>query len=312
MNGLIISLIVISIVVLILVLIYLYIGKYFYNIAINPASDKSALGIGEMPEEERNQNIEWLKENSKNVNITSTNNRNLKLHAYMIQSNEISNIWTIVIHGYTKDGIEMKKYAEKFKERSHNVLLVDLRGAGLSEGNYIGFGWHDRLDIIDWINYLNAKYSNCKIILFGISMGAATVMMTTGESLPSNVKVAIEDCGYTSVYDIFANKIENVFHLPSRPVLSAANFVTKMKSRYTLYEASSLEQIKKSNIPTLFIHGNKDTFVPYNMLDILYNTANCPKEKLVIANAEHAESADVNPELYWKTIDNFLSMFLGK
>lgn len=309
MNGLIISLIVIATVALILILIYLYIGKYFYNIAINPSSDKSALGIGEMPEEEKNQNIEWLKNNSKDVYITSTSNGNLKLHAYEIESNPNNNIWAIVVHGYTKDGIEMKKYAEKFKEKGYNVLLVDLRGAGMSAGNYIGFGWHDRLDIIDWINHLIEKDLNCNIILFGISMGAATVMMATGETLPSNVKVAIEDCGYTSVYDIFANKIENVFHLPSKPVLRVASFVTKMKAGYTLYEASCIEQIKKSKIPTLFIHGSEDTFVPYNMLEILYNTANCPKEKLVIENAGHAESESVNPELYWKTIDNYLRVF---
>lgn len=306
MKGLIIVLVVIGIVILSLGLGYLFVGNYFYDIAINPNSDKSALGIGVRTEEETIRRKEWLKNNSKDTYITSTNNGNLKLHAYEIETSEKSNIWTIVVHGYTKDGIEMEKYAERYKEKGYNVLLVDLRGAGMSEGDYVGFGWHDRLDIIDWINYLVKRDSNCEIILFGVSMGAATVMMSTGESLPSNVRLAIEDCGYTSVYDIFANKIENVFHLPSKPVLSAANFVTKIKAGYTLYEASSLEQIKKSQTPTLFIHGSADTFVPYNMLDILYNTAKCEKEKLVIEGAEHAVSVDVNPELYWKTIDDFI------
>lgn len=310
MKGFIIALVIIGILILILVLGYLFIGNYFYDIAINPNSDKSALGIEGITKEEMLERKEWLNKNSKDTYITSTNNGNLNLHAYEIEAAEETNIWTIVVHGYTKDGIEMEKYAERYKEKGYNVLLVDLRGSGKSEGDYIGFGWHDRLDIIDWVNYLVDKDSNCKIILFGVSMGAATVMMTTGESLPSNVMLAIEDCGYTSVYDIFANKIENVFHLPSAPVLSAASFITKIKSGYTLYEASVLEQIKKSKTPTLFIHGSADTFVPYNMLDILYNAANCEKEKIVIEGAEHAVSVNVNPELYWKTIDSFIEKYI--
>ncbi len=304
MNNIIIILMVIL--VLILGLGYLIIGYYFYNMAINPNSDKSILKIGNIPEEEMNRRKEWLKKNSKDIYITSTNYGNLKLHAYEIEANKKTNIWTIVIHGYTKAGIEMEKYAEKYKEIGSNVLLVDLRSSGLSEGNYIGFGWHDRLDIIDWINYLVKKDTNCKIILFGVSMGAATVMMTTGEQLPSNVKLAIEDCGYTSVIDIFTNKIENLFHLPPKPILNSANFITKIKSNYNLYDASSIEQIKKSKTPTLFIHGSADTFVPYNMLDKLYDTASCEKEKLVIEGAEHAVSADVNPSLYWNTIVDFI------
>ena len=304
MDNIIIILMVIL--VLIIGLGYLIVGYYFYNMAINPNSDKSILKIGNIPEEEMNRRKEWLKKNSKDIYITSTNYGNLKLHAYEIEANKKTNIWTIVIHGYTKAGIEMEKYAEKYKEIGSNVLLVDLRSSGLSEGNYIGFGWHDRLDIIDWINYLVKKDTNCKIILFGVSMGAATVMMTTGEQLPSNVKLAIEDCGYTSVIDIFTNKIENLFHLPPKPILNSANFITKIKTKYNLYEASSLKQIKKSKTPTLFIHGSKDTFVPYNMLDKLYDTASCEKEKLVIEGAEHAVSADVNPSLYWNTIVDFI------
>ena len=306
----IILVIVIGVVILFLGIGYVFVGNYFYNIAINPDSDKSVLGLGVMAEDEKAKRIEWLQNNSKDTYITSTNNGNLKLHAYEIESNEKSDIWTIVIHGYTKNGIEMENYAEKYKEMGYNVLLVELRGAGKSEGDYIGFGWHDRLDVIDWINYLVEKDSDCKIILFGVSMGAATVMMTTGEQLPSNVKLAIEDCGYTSVYDIFANKIENVFHLPSAPVLSAASFVTQIKSGYSLYEASSIEQIKKSQTPTLFIHGSADTFVPYNMLDILYDAAKCEKEKVVIEGAEHAVSVQINPELYWKSISDFIEKYI--
>ena len=190
--------------------------------------------------------------------------------------------------------------------RGYNVLMVDLRGHGESEGDYIGMGWHDRLDVIDWANYLIEKNPNCKIILHGVSMGGATVMMTTGEDLPGNIKVAIEDCGYTSIWDEFKMQLKELYNLPTFPVLNAASTVCKIKAEYILEEGSAVEQVRKSKTPTLFIHGELDSFVPFEMLDKVYEAANCKKEKLVIKGAAHAESASVNPELYWKTVDRFI------
>ena len=137
-------------------------------------------------------------------------------------------------------------------------------------------------------------------------MGAATVMMATGENVPSNVKVAIEDCGYTSVWDEFKIQLKSLFGLPSFPVLNAASTISNIKAGYDLKEGSSIEQLKKSKTPTLFIHGSEDKFVPFYMLDEVYNVATCKKDKLVIEGAAHAESDRVNPDLYWSKIDEFI------
>ena len=168
-------------------------------------------------------------------------------------------------------------------------------------------GWPDRLDIIDWANYIINKDNDSKIILYGVSMGAATVMMATGEELPQNIKLAIEDCGYTSIWDEFKMQLKELFNLPEFPVLNAANTLCKIRAGYGIDEGSSIEQLKKSKTPTLFIHGDKDTFVPFEMLDKVYEVANCEKEKLVIEGATHAEAAYINPELYWSKIDNFIN-----
>jgi len=312
-----IFIITIIIILILLTALYFIIGNYFYNIALNPKTSKTFV-LGEEIEKiqeqtaSRENNEDWLNENSEDVYIVTSNNNNLKLHAYEVTNTENSDIWVIEVHGYFCKGRDMTYYAKEFYNRGYNVLVVDLRGHGQSEGDYIGMGWHDRLDIIDWVNYLISKNENCKIILHGVSMGAATVMMATGENLPTNVKVAIEDCGYTSIWDEFEMQLRVLYNLPTFPVLNAASTVCKIKAGYKIEEGSCVEQVKKSKTPTLFIHGELDAFVPFEMLDKVYTAANCKKEKLVIEGATHAEAASVNPELYWKTIDRFVQENIEK
>lgn len=310
-----IILIIIALVILIAIG-YRFVGNYFYNIALNPKTDKDFVLEGLRDTEEelevQNKRLEWLSENSKDVYITSTNNGSLKLHAYEMMAEQDSDIWAIVVHGYMGEGSGMTYYAQEFKARGYNVLMLDLRGHGKSEGDYVGMGWHDRLDVIDWINYLLDKNENSEIMLYGISMGAATVMMATGEELPANVKLAISDCGYTSVWDEFEHQLKLLFNLPKFPVLNAANSSCKRIAHYNFKEASSLEQVKKSKTPTLFIHGSADTFVPFEMLDVIYEAASCEKEKLVVEGAVHGMSSTVDNALYWKTVDGFIDKVLNK
>lgn len=302
--------VILLIVILIIFLAFIIIGEYFCNLALNPKMDKTfVMGNMELTDGQKKwleEPMDWLNENSTNVYIYSTNNGSLKLHGYEIKRKKPSNLWAIVIHGYMGKASDMTGFCKKINQSGFNVLMPDLRGHGQSEGKYIGMGWHDRLDIIDWINYIISRDSESKIILFGISMGAATVMMTTGEMLPENVKLAISDCGYTSVWEQFGYQLKLLFKIPKFPVLYAANTICIVKNNYSFKDASAEKQVKKSKIPILFIHGDADKFVPFNMLETLYEAANCKKEKLVIKGADHADSWEVNSKLYWKTIDNFI------
>ena len=285
-------------------------GNFLFDLSLNPKSPKSIILNREIDEDEiklRIDNTKWIEENAEETYIQ---NKKIKLHGYEIKKKKESKVWVIAAHGYTETACSMAGVAKQFLNYGYNVLIPDLRAHGKSEGKYIGMGWLDRLDLIEWINFLINKYGHIKIILYGISMGAAAVMMTSGENLPSNVRVVIEDCGYTSVWEEFSDKLKTIFHIPKFPAMYNANIITKLRAGYSLKKASSINQIKKSKIPTLFIHGDKDKFVPFFMLDKLYEAASCKKEKLVISGAGHAEAQLIDSQKYWHTVRKFIKRYL--
>lgn len=242
--------------------------------------------------------------------VVIRNRKNKPIHAYVVKAKEPTDKWLVCVHGYTSNPRAMGSYALHYYEKGYNVILPVMRGHDVSDQKYITMGWLDRLDIVDWINYLISIYKDPQIVLHGVSMGAATVMMTTGEELPANVKCCVADCGYSSVWDEFKNELKHGYHLPPHPLLEITDIVTKLVAGYGFKEASSVKQLKKSKTPTLFIHGEKDAFVPYWMLDLNYNAAACEKQKLSIPDAEHAESNVVHPEIYWKEAFSFVDKYI--
>lgn len=246
----------------------------------------------------------WYGENGEDVYIMSDS---LRLHGKLFKNSGTK--YAIVCHGYTSKAKHMAGFVNKFHSLGYNVLAVDARAHGDSEGTKIGMGWVERFDVIEWIKYIISLEPDAQIILHGVSMGASTVLMASGEELPKNVKAIIADCGYTSEWDEFRQEAD-VLHIPWFPVLNASSAISKVRDGYDFKQASAVEQVKKSHIPTLFIHGSKDELVPYGMLNELYSAANCEKEILTIQGAGHALSSSVAPELYWNTVETFLKKHL--
>ena len=292
------------IIVLFISCISLYVGNYLYDYTLNPYSKHNISEKIETNEEVAQESRQWLSENSVNVSLKSQDDLNL-LAAYIDQN---SHIYMIMVHGYRGDGASIISPIKQMKKAGYNLLIPDLRGHGFSEGDYIGMGWDDREDIIQWIDYLLSKDPHASIILYGVSMGGATVMDVAGEKLPHQVKAIIEDCGYTSVWDIFKAHID-MNNIESEVALHMASLVTKIRAGYYLEDVRPIEQVKKSQTPMLFIHGAEDNFVPFSMVNELYNAATCPKEKLVIQGAGHANSCSVNSELYYQTIFRFIEKY---
>jgi uncharacterized protein len=291
------------------------IGNYFYNLALNPKTSKDAI-FGSKEESKStsgeivNETLVWLLNHSNYSNVYIESFDKLKLHGYKILNKNSNNKWVLTVHGYTSKGIYMSSYAKRFHDMGYNILIPDLRGHGESEGNYIGMGWYDRLDILKWIDLIIKEDENAKIVLHGVSMGAATVSMTSGEELPINIKAIIADCGYTSVWEQFSHQLKAMYSLPNFPVMTASSAVARLKAGYDFKEASALKQVAKSKTPILFIHGDDDDFVPYRMMDELYNATSSDKEKLTVKGAGHAKSSKVDPDLYWSTIENFINRYI--
>ena len=246
----------------------------------------------------------WYGENGEDVYIMSDS---LRLHGKLFKNPGTK--YALVCHGYTSKAKHMAGFVNKFHSLGYNVLAVDARAHGDSEGTKIGMGWVERFDVIEWINYIISLEPDAQIILHGVSMGASTVLMASGEELPKNVKAIIADCGYTSEWDEFRQEAD-VLHIPWFPVLNASSAISKVRDGYDFKQASAVEQVKKSHTPTLFIHGSEDELVPYGMLNELYSAANCEKEILTIQGAGHALSSSVASELYWNTVENFLEKHL--
>ncbi len=224
--------------------------------------------------------------------------------------NKGSHKYVIIVHGYNCCLNDMYCYLADFYKQGFNVLFVDLRAHGKSEGEYIGMGWLERLDIKKWCRHLSYLDPGASIVLFGQSMGADAVMMACGEGLPDNVKVCIEDSGYTSVGSMYKTLMKEAYHIPSFPILNAADIIAKHKAGYSFLKADSCEQLKKSNIPTLFIHAKGDSYVPFENVRILYDSANEPKELYTVPEAEHVCACFYDRDTYFKKIFDFTDRYI--
>lgn len=272
---------------------------------IEAATDEIQKTIQENRIEQKKQTAEFLERVPETeTEILSTDN--LKLKGFYFENPEAEN-WVISIHGYRDTHKSMRIFAHHFYDAGYNVLLPELRACGTSEGNFIGMGWLDKNDILLWINWILKKSPEAKIIIHGVSMGGATTMMVSGENTPDNVICFIDDCGYTSVWDIFSSELKLRFHLPSFPVLNSASFFAKLRAKYSFSEASSLKQVKKCDKPMLFIHGTSDNFIHYDMMETLYEAKKgSNKQKLPAPGAGHGEAVYALDEVYFDTVLNFI------
>ncbi|WP_421383736.1 alpha/beta hydrolase [Bacillus salacetis] len=302
-------------IIVLLLIIFIGAGNYFYNVAINRSHEAVDLYGGSetasalVDEEEQLRKLEevlkWTEEQTfETVEVKSHDG--LTLSAVLLKSEEPSGKAVILAHGYKGSSEQMPGITKFYHDLGYDVLKPDARGHGKSEGSYIGYGWDDRKDYKRWVNLLINEYEAEEIYLHGFSMGAATVLMTSGEELPSEVKGIIADSGYTTVEEELAHQLKYLYHLPAFPLMEITSAVTKVRAGYTFSEASAVEQVKKNTRPLFIIHGDQDELVPTEMADVLYGAATSEKELWIVPGAGHTDAYTVAEEEYQKRLKAFL------
>lgn len=286
-----------------------------------PRQDVLRVDISEMADAEKWEEYikiihavkeKFLQRPSEHVTIRSRDG--LTLHGDLFLSENPSKRTVILCHGYTSCGMnDCPTMAEYFMERGYNALIVDHRSHGKSEGQYVGFGILDRFDCLKWIEYVIGRLGDeSEIVLYGVSMGASTVLMASGsDELPANVKAIISDCAFTSPYDVFKHILKRDYHLPPRPIMDINERMCREKAGYGFRDYSTLDAVKKAPCPILFIHGKEDKFVPTEMTLKNYEACTGEKKLLLVENAGHAASLYENKELYENTVTEFLNAYLN-
>ena len=187
----------------------------------------------------------------------------------------------------------------------HSVILVDQRTSGKSEGRVISFGINESRDCLAWVQKTVEEFGpDVKIILTGISMGAATVLIAAGQPLPPNVVGVLADCGYTSAKEIIQKTIRDM-KLPARPLYPLVRLGARLFGRFDPDEFSPIEAVKNIKVPTIFFHGDADDYVPAEMSQRNYNACATKKKIHFIQGAGHGLSYPVAPDEYVAVMKTF-------
>ena len=247
------------------------------------------------------------------VEITSYDKLKLKGYLYKTEDFENNNKFAILAHGYGANHLCHIENVIDFYNLGFNVLIIDERAYGNSEGDYTSLGWKERVDIKDWVWYIAKKFPNSKIITWGISMGASTVLLSCGEDMPDNFKLCIADCPFNSFYELLYYLCGHTMGLPSlvsKFVLSATSSIAKIRHK-TNIKFSVQDSLKKSKVPILFFHGDSDTFIPLEYAKKMYDSYTQDHELVITKYAGHCSSYYIDHENYVNKIKNFCDKYLN-
>lgn len=243
--------------------------------------------------------------------VCVTSHDGLKLYGRYYER-ERKGVIEIDFHGYR--GHAFRDYCGGSKINKQNgisSIIITQRSHDASEGNVISFGIKERYDVLTWVNYAISRFGNdIKIILSGVSMGAATVLMASELDLPKNVVGIIADCPYSSPEEII-RKVTADKGLPEKILYPLTRLSIRIFSGIDIQESSPIEAVKHTDIPILIIHGDGDRFVPYEMGTRIYEAcASKNKKMLTVKGAAHALSYFIDTDTYYKTVTEFIEGLL--
>nr|WP_206527703.1 alpha/beta hydrolase [Clostridium perfringens] len=265
---------------------------------------------------ENNLFDEALYNSASKEDITLKSFDGLNLTSTLIMNENPTNKFIVLVHGVSICYVGSLKYFDIFYKNGFNVLIVNQRRHGKSEGKYSTYGFYEKYDVNMWIEYLKSRFGNDIILgLHGESMGAGTVI----ETIPLNdsIKFVIEDCGYSNFHELIGFQITHAYknrlvRKILRPSLIFANFFMKTKAKFSMKKIVPIDIVSSTSLPMMFIHGKEDYFVPWYMAVDLYKAKTKGyKELYLVEGAKHAEALEVNKILYEKKIMTFIEKALS-
>lgn len=313
----IILLCVLALVVIVMITALVCYLMVFYSKSRKPrAEDDYDLPPGKEYEPFYPQMIEWTKRSRatphKKVEITTFDGLTLRGRYYEFSPDAPIEI---MMHGY-HGNLERDLSGGIFRALNigHSVLTYDHRGSGLSDGNTLTFGINESRDCRRWIDFVLKEINpGAKIILSGVSMGAATAMITSGyDDLPENIVGIVADCGYTSAKDII-KKVILEMKLPPNILYPFVKLGARLYGGFNLDEFSPIEQVAKSKIPIIFVHGDQDFFVPIDMSERNFEASNATKKELyIVEGAAHGLAYVVAGDKYLDKLSEFFDPITNK
>lgn len=262
---------------------------------------------GKIYEPYREQMVAWMKEARampcREVSITSFDG--LKLYGKYYEYKKGAPI-ELMMHGYRGTAErDLCGGIQRCFSLGRSCLIIDQRGAGKSEGHVITFGIREHRDCLDWVDFIiNNIDKDAKIILCGISMGAATVLTAAGKETPENVVGVLADCGYTSAKEIIQIVIRKM-GLPAKLLYPFVRLGARVFGGFKLEETSPIDAMRVTRLPVIFFHGESDDFVPCDMSILNHEACRAEKRLVTIPNAGHGLCYLVAPEKYLETLAEF-------
>ncbi len=293
--------------------LFFAITYYCFNRAFYaPDRDPATVDTGSYPEGDiylayRDKMTQWVKETKalpqEEFSITSFDG--LTLYGKYYEYEKGAPI-ELMFHGYRGTALrDLAGGVHRCFSIQRSAFIVDQRCSEKSGGNVITFGINEHRDCLKWVDFLVEHFGpDVKIILTGISMGAATVLMAAGKPLPKNVIGVIADCGYNSPKDIIKKEVKSM-GLPVGPGYWFVKVAARMLGRFNLEEYSPQEAMKTCKVPVIFFHGDNDDFVPCEMSQINYDACTAKKRFVVVEGAGHGLAYPVAPERYISELKDF-------